>query len=138
MKKKSGSVKWFNEEKGYGFIYTDGEEDHYFTVKSIIGPDLPMKGDEVKFISSKGNRGFEAKKVEITAFFDEEIDDHKMECSNCGKQIVPRLVTYRGTPEKSICPFCGSTVKWFMQFFIMRFINLALFGGLVAYLLSLM
>ncbi|MFN1617204.1 cold shock domain-containing protein [Vibrio rotiferianus] len=30
-------MKWFNEDKGYGFIYVGDEEDHYFHVKTYRG-----------------------------------------------------------------------------------------------------
>jgi len=27
--------------------------------------------------------------------------------------MVPRIITYRGSPQKSVCPFCGETYKTF-------------------------
>ncbi|MGL6400072.1 CFI-box-CTERM domain-containing protein [Aeromonas veronii] len=41
-----------------------------------------------------------------------------MNCPSCDKKIVPRLITYRGSPEKSVCPYCAATVKTFSKCFI--------------------
>ncbi|MEQ1531710.1 MAG: hypothetical protein ABL925_20550 [Methylococcales bacterium] len=34
-------------------------------------------------------------------------------CQQCSRNIIPRVVTYRGQPYQSICPFCGETVSRF-------------------------
>jgi CspA family cold shock protein len=52
LKKHRGSVKWFNNAKGYGFIgRTDGESDvfvHYSNVQAEGYKSL-REGDEVEF-----------------------------------------------------------------------------------------
>ena len=39
-------------------------------------------------------------------------------CSSCGKAIIPRIITYRGSLDRSVCPFCGKTYKNFSACFI--------------------
>jgi cold shock protein len=39
--------------------------------------------------------------------------DDRIKCPSCDKKIIPRLITYQGEPEKSVCPFCGATVRIF-------------------------
>jgi uncharacterized paraquat-inducible protein A len=39
--------------------------------------------------------------------------DDRIACPRCGKSIVPRIVTNRGKLTRSVCPFCGATIKNF-------------------------
>lgn len=47
--KKTGLIKWFSVEKGYGYITNRNNEDLYFGVKDIIGANLPEYGDKVEY-----------------------------------------------------------------------------------------
>ncbi|MEH8245755.1 cold shock domain-containing protein [Aeromonas veronii] len=116
-----GTVKWFSSEKGYGFITSEDGEDHYFNVQSINGALLPSNGDSVQFESKSGNKGPRAINITITAKAPSQNirpADDRINCPSCGKKIVPRLITYRGSPEKSVCPYCAATVKTFSKCFI--------------------
>ena len=71
--KKTGTVKWFNSRKGYGFITPEDAEGadifvHYTAIKDE-GEDQPFKalfeGDKVSFTVSDGKKGPEARDVEI-------------------------------------------------------------------------
>ena len=111
-----GTVKWFSSEKGYGFITSVSGEDHYFNVQSINGASLPSNGDIVQFESKSGNKGLRAFNVTITAkaqVQNSRSTDDRINCPSCGKKIVPRMITYRGNPEKSVCPYCAATIKTF-------------------------
>lgn len=116
-----GTVKWFSSEKGYGFITSESGEDHYFNVQSINGASLPSNGDMVQFESKPGNKGPRATNVTITEKAvpqNTRPTDDRINCPSCGKKIVPRIITYQGSPEKSVCPYCAATVKTFSNCFI--------------------
>lgn len=115
-----GKVKWFSQEKGYGFITSSSGEDHHFNVQSINGVNLPSNGDSVSFESTNGNKGKRALRVSITSKKTHNPNnaqtrniDYRVNCPACNKKIVPRMITYRGRAQKSICPYCAATVKTF-------------------------
>ncbi len=57
-----GTVKWYNAQKGFGFIKGDDEQD-YFVHNSQVKEDL--KDDEkVSFDPVEGDRGKKAENVE--------------------------------------------------------------------------
>jgi CspA family cold shock protein len=61
-----GTVKWFNDEKGFGFITPQGGGDDLFVhFKSIESDGFKSlkEGQTVSFISAKGQKGMEAKEV---------------------------------------------------------------------------
>ena len=52
-----GTVKFFNNAKGFGFITEEGvEKDHFVHVSGLI--DEVREGDEVEFDLKEGNKGF--------------------------------------------------------------------------------
>ncbi|MBP2001306.1 CspA family cold shock protein [Paenibacillus shirakamiensis] len=60
-----GSVKWFNAEKGYGFLQVDGGEDVFVHFSAIQGDGFKSldEGQEVEFDITEGNRGAQAANV---------------------------------------------------------------------------
>ncbi len=60
-----GTVKWFNNAKGYGFIQRAGGEDVFVHFKAIAGEGYKSlnEGDNVEFEVEKGPKGFQAIKV---------------------------------------------------------------------------
>jgi CspA family cold shock protein len=60
-----GRVKWFNEQKGFGFISQDGGEDLFVHFSSIQqeGFKVLLEGDEVEFEVSRGEKGLRAVNV---------------------------------------------------------------------------
>lgn len=60
-----GTVKWFNAEKGYGFISTEGGEDVFvhFSAIQTDGFKSLEEGQAVEFDISDGNRGPQAANV---------------------------------------------------------------------------
>ena len=61
----TGKVKWFNNEKGFGFIEYNDEEDifvHYSTILSE-GYKTLVEGQYVKFDLVRTDKGLQAKNV---------------------------------------------------------------------------
>jgi cold shock protein len=61
-----GTVKWFNEEKGYGFIASDeGDEDLFVHYSSIEGTGFRslQEGERVSYEPARGRKGEEAHAV---------------------------------------------------------------------------
>lgn len=67
--RKSGTVKWFNASKGYGFITSDKEGDifvHYSSISSNGYRSLE-EGQRVEFSVSQGEKGPQAQNVTIVS-----------------------------------------------------------------------
>ncbi len=61
-----GTVKFFNETKGFGFISEEGtEKDHFVHVSGLI--DEINEGDEVEFELEEGKKGLNAVNVKVVA-----------------------------------------------------------------------
>ncbi len=62
-----GTVKWFNTEKGYGFITVDDGEDVFVHFSSIIADGFKSlaEGQRVSFDIEKGQRGLQAANVSM-------------------------------------------------------------------------
>ncbi len=61
-----GTVKWFNQEKGYGFITPDGgNEDLFVHYTGIVGEGFRSleEGDRVSFEATRGKKGMQAENV---------------------------------------------------------------------------
>jgi CspA family cold shock protein len=62
---KTGTVKWFNAEKGYGFISIQGEDDVFvhFSAINAEGFKTLEEGQEVQFEVVQGTKGPQAANV---------------------------------------------------------------------------
>jgi len=61
-----GTVKWFNDQKGYGFITPEGETKDIFVHYSAIegeGFKSLKEGDKVEFEFVEGDKGQQAEQV---------------------------------------------------------------------------
>ncbi|MFZ2257470.1 MAG: cold-shock protein [Clostridiaceae bacterium] len=64
--RKEGTVKWFNQEKGYGFIECPGEKDVFVHYRAIISDEMRKsldEGDRVEFELEDGPKGIQAANV---------------------------------------------------------------------------
>ena len=65
--KKVGTVKWFHNIKGYGFINSDTEEEifvHYSEINSDGFKKL-KRGEKVEFVLDSGDKGLLARDVTL-------------------------------------------------------------------------
>jgi CspA family cold shock protein len=60
-----GTVKWFNEAKGFGFISQEGGEDVFVHFSAISGDGFKTlaEGDAVEFDVNQGPKGLQAANV---------------------------------------------------------------------------
>lgn len=62
-----GTVKWFNDQKGFGFITTADGTDYFVHHTEINGNGFKslQEGEDVEFEIEKGDKGMKAVKVTV-------------------------------------------------------------------------
>jgi len=62
---EQGTVKWFNAEKGFGFIEVEGGSDVFVHFSAIVGDGFKSldEGQRVEFNITQGQRGPQAENV---------------------------------------------------------------------------
>jgi len=63
--RQSGTVKWFNDAKGFGFITPESGEDLFVHFRAIQGNGFKslQEGERVTFVVTKGPKGLQAEEV---------------------------------------------------------------------------
>jgi cold shock protein len=62
----TGTVKWFNDAKGFGFITpANGGEDLFAHFKEIVGDGFKSlaEGQRVEYVEARGPKGMQATKI---------------------------------------------------------------------------
>lgn len=65
--KVTGTVKWFNSSKGFGFISREGGDDVFVHFQAIVsdGYRSLQEGQKVEFIVTQGQKGPQAQEVKV-------------------------------------------------------------------------
>ena len=65
--RKQGTVKWFNTEKGYGFISREDGDDVFVHYSNVEGDGFKNleEGQKVEFEVGPGRKGDEAQNVRV-------------------------------------------------------------------------
>jgi CspA family cold shock protein len=63
--RQTGTVKWFNDAKGYGFIQREDGDDLFVHFRSIVGSGFRTlaEGQKVEFTVGQGQKGPQAENV---------------------------------------------------------------------------
>ncbi len=63
--KVNGTVKWFNESKGYGFIEQESGKDVFAHFSEIVGDGFKTlaEGQRVEFMVTQGQKGPQAEQI---------------------------------------------------------------------------
>jgi len=64
--RQNGTVKWFNDEKGYGFITPESGDDLFVHYRAIEGNGFKTlkEGQNVSFVAVSGQKGPQADQVQ--------------------------------------------------------------------------
>lgn len=67
--REQGSVKWFNDAKGFGFIQRQDGEDVFVHFRAIQGEGhrTLKDGQKVEFTVVQGQKGFQAEDVRVVS-----------------------------------------------------------------------
>lgn len=65
--RETGTIKWFSNTKGYGFIVRDEGEDVFVHYSAISGEGYRSlkEGERVEFTVEEGEKGPQARDVEV-------------------------------------------------------------------------
>ena len=111
-----GMIKFYNKDKGFGFVAGENNQDYYFNQKVIPFGYIPQSGDMIAFGTAVKPTG-KHKNPEITtmAFSGERANNrHNSEiitCPHCHKTGKPRFWYERGVIAAKLCTACGRPVE---------------------------
>ena len=125
-----GMIKFYNKDKGFGFVVGENNQDYYFNQKVIPFGHIPTSGDMIEFeVSDKptSNKHKEPTIAKMTMTGEQATDnkaiqpfrktnhyrDNRITCPHCYKKITPKIYYLNQAPYRSYCPFCGEMVKDF-------------------------
>ena len=67
MSATTGTVKWFNESKGFGFIQQENDPDVFAHFRAITGTGFKTlaEGQKVEFTVTQGQKGPQAENIVV-------------------------------------------------------------------------
>ena len=68
--KSHGTIKWFNNDKGFGFAVNESGEDVFIHYRAIMGDErykTLAEGQQVEFVQVKSEKGWQGAEVEVLA-----------------------------------------------------------------------
>ncbi len=105
-----GTIKWYNAEKGFGFISPEGGGgDVFLHVSTLrkIGLECIEDGVTVSFTVSQGQKGMQAERVV-------DVDESTVSpAASQPRQATGKFGRRRHSPLDSVGEFVPATVKWF-------------------------
>jgi CspA family cold shock protein len=116
---QKGTIKWFSQEKGYGFIDGNDGVRRFFHVADTVGNFSPKTGNFILFEPREDRKGPRAIGVRLNP--DSLVDvgrtfsDGRISCPHCSRLIVPRMTFWHGRPNRSFCPYCAGEVRNFFR-----------------------
>jgi CspA family cold shock protein len=65
--RQTGTVKWFNDAKGFGFITQENGPDLFVHFRAIQGTGFKtlQEGQKVTFVAVQGQKGMQADQVQV-------------------------------------------------------------------------
>ena len=65
--KESGTVKWFDNAKGFGFAVNESGEDVFIHYRAIMGEGFKTlaEGQTIEFVQVKSEKGWQAAEVSV-------------------------------------------------------------------------
>lgn len=141
-----GMIKFYNKDKGFGFVVGENNQDYYFNQKVIPFGHIPNSGDMIEFeVSDKptSNKHKEPTIAKMTLTGEQATgmnnpSDSRVECPHCHKRVMPRVVTHYGRAERSLCPLCGGVVAEFVQRLYLNRLVLIAAGFVIIVLFALL
>ncbi|ADC73264.1 cold-shock DNA-binding domain protein (plasmid) [Thioalkalivibrio sp. K90mix] len=117
-----GTIKWYSDEKGYGYVVDPAGKERFFGAKHVQGTSTPSSGDSVSFKPGLDRKGAPiARSIQIHARGPANEDPREI-CRHCNRKMTPRVVvgkpiitmgTWTPEPKYSLCPYCAGRHKDF-------------------------
>jgi len=65
--RQTGTVKWFNDEKHFGFIRPQSGDDLFVDFRNTQSGGIKTlkEGQQVSFVATRGTKGMQAEEVEV-------------------------------------------------------------------------